>query len=401
MIGRGIVKLFCKKIGNVQMSSPIEINDRYRTQLPQIDMPPRLLLGPGPSNAHPRVLAALSLRQVGHLDPAFLQLMNETQELLRYGWQTDNRIAIPVSGTGSAAMEATLANSVESGDVVLIGVNGYFGNRLVDMATRYGADVRKLIKPWGEAFNLDEIRQALETHQPKIIALVHAETSTGVRQPLEGVGELCRKYDCLLLVDTVTSLGGVPLFLDEWGIDLAYSCSQKGLGCPPGIAPFTMSDRAVEKLHQRRSVVPNWYLDMSLLTKYWGDERTYHHTAPINMNYALREALRLVAEEGLGARWERHRINAELLWEGLEDLGLVCHVPKEFRLPTLTAVRIPDGVNGKAVTQKLLNEYNIEIGNGLGELAGKVWRIGLMGYNSRPENVLLLLVALKRVLAAG
>lgn len=398
MIGRGIVKLFCKKIGNVQMSSPIEINDRYRTQLPQIDMPPRLLLGPGPSNAHPRVLAALSLRQVGHLDPAFLQLMNEIQELLRYGWQTDNRIAIPVSGTGSAAMEATLANSVESGDVVLIGVNGYFGNRLVDMATRYGADVRKLIKPWGEAFNLDEIRQALETHQPKILALVHAETSTGVRQPLEGVGELCHKHNCLLLVDTVTSLGGVPLFLDEWGIDLAYSCSQKGLGCPPGISPFTMSDRAVEKLHQRRSVVPNWYLDMSLLTKYWGDERTYHHTAPINMNYALREALRLVAEEGLGARWERHRINAELLWEGLEDLGLVCHVPKEFRLPTLTAVRIPDGVNGKAVTQKLLNEYNIEIGNGLGELAGKVWRIGLMGYNSRPENVLLLLVALKRVL---
>ena len=383
------------------MSSPIEISDRHRTQLPQIDMPPRLLLGPGPSNAHPRVLAALSLRQVGHLDPAFLSLMNESQDLLRYAWQTDNQITIPVSGTGSAAMEATLANTVESGDVVLIGVKGYFGHRLVDMATRYGGDVRKLIKPWGESFNLDEIRQALETHRPKILALVHAETSTGVRQPLEGVGELCRQYDCLLLVDTVTSLGGVPLFLDERGIDLAYSSSQQGLGCPPGIGPFTMSDRAVEKLHQRRSIVANWYLDMSLLTKYWGDERTYHHTAPINMNYALREALRLVAEEGLGARWERHRINAELLWEGLEDLGLVCHVPKEHRLPTLTTVRIPDGVNGKAVTQKLLDRYNIEIGNGLGELAGKVWRVGLMGYNSRPENVLLLLEALKRVLAEG
>jgi alanine-glyoxylate transaminase/serine-glyoxylate transaminase/serine-pyruvate transaminase len=266
---------------------------------------------------------------------------------------------------------------------------------------RYGADVRKISKPWGEAFNLDEIRQALETHQPKILALVHAETSTGVRQALEGVSELCHQHNCLLLVDTVTSLGGVPLFLDEWGIDLAYSCSQKGLGCPPGISPFTMSDRAVEKLHNRQSPVANWYLDMSLLTKYWGDERVYHHTAPINMNYALREALRLVAEEGLGARWERHRLNAELLWAGLEDLGLVCHVPKEFRLPTLTTVRIPDGVNGKAVTQKLLNDYNIEIGNGLGELAGKVWRIGLMGYNSRPENVLTLLAALKRVLAAA
>lgn len=400
MSGLHIVKFSCRRLAKSQMSTAMEISDRYRTQLPQIDMPPRLLLGPGPSNAHPRVLAALSLRQVGHLDPAFLQLMNEIQDLLRYAWQTDNRLTLAISGTGSAAMEATLANTVEPGDVVLIGVKGYFGHRLVDMATRYGADVRQLMKPWGEALTLEEIRQGIETHQPKILALVHAETSTGVRQPLEGISDLCHQHGCLLLVDTVTSLGGVPLFIDEWGIDLAYSCSQKGLGCPPGISPFTMSPRAVEKLRQRKSVVPNWYLDMSLLTKYWGNERIYHHTAPINMNYALREALRLIAEEGLGARWERHRLNAELLWDGLKDLGLVCHVAKEFRLTTLTTVRIPDGVNGKAVTQKLLHDYNVEIGNGLGELAGKVWRIGLMGYNSRPENVLLLLEALKRVLAA-
>lgn len=376
----------------------LSINETHHLATPQLDVPPRLLLGPGPCNADPRVLAAMSLPPVGHLDPYFIRLMDEIQSLLRYTWQTDNPMTIPVSGTGSAAMEATLANVVEAEDGVLVGVNGYFGHRLVDMAGRYGAKVEKLTKPWGEVFSLAEIKQGLETHRPKILALVHAETSTGVCQPLEGVGELCRQYDCLLLVDTVTSLGGVPVFLDEWGIDLAYSCSQKGLGCPPGIGPFTMSPRAVEVLQNRATPVKNWYLDMSLLCRYWGSDRTYHHTAPINMNYAIREALRIVAEEGLAQRWQRHRQNAELLWEGLADLGLACHVPLDFRLPTLTTVRIPDGIDGKAVSAQLLKAYNIEIGNGLGELAGKVWRIGLMGYNSRPENVLLLLEALKMVL---
>ncbi len=380
------------------MALSYSINERHRLLSSQLDVPPRLLLGPGPSNAHPQILAALSLPPVGHLDPYFLQLMDEVQTLLRYTWQTENPLTIPVSGTGSSAMEATLANVVELGDVVLIGANGYFGHRLVDMAGRYGADVRKLVKPWGQVFSLEELRQALEINRPAVLALVHAETSTGARQPLEGVGKLCRDYDCLLLVDTVTSLGGVPLFLDEWGIDLAYSCSQKGLGCPPGLAPFTMGSRALEKLHNRRTQVANWYLDMSLLSRYWGNERTYHHTAPINMNYGLREALRLVAEEGLEARWQRHQANAELLWEGLADLGLSCHVDKEFRLPTLTTVCIPEGVDAKAVARRLLSEYNIEISGGLGELAGRVWRIGLMGFNSRPENVLLLLEALKRVL---
>jgi alanine-glyoxylate transaminase/serine-glyoxylate transaminase/serine-pyruvate transaminase len=325
--------------------------------------------------------------------------MDEVQRLLRYTWQTNNPLTLPVSGTGSAAMEATLANIVEPGDVVLVGVKGYFGHRLVDMASRYRADVRKLTKSWGEVFSLDELREGLETHRPAVLALVHAETSTGACQPLEGVGQLCREYNCLLLLDAVTSLGGLPLLLDEWGIDLAYSCSQKGLGCPPGLAPFTMGARAMEKLQQRRSPVANWYLDMSLLSRYWGESRTYHHTAPINMNYALREALRLVAQEGLVSRWERHQANAQLLWDGLAELGLTCHVTEEFRLPTLTTVRVPQGLDAKAVARQLLSEYNIEIGLGLGELAGKVWRIGLMGYNSRPDNVLLLLAALKRVLA--
>ncbi|MEC4806825.1 MAG: alanine--glyoxylate aminotransferase family protein [Jaaginema sp. PMC 1079.18] len=380
------------------MNPPIKIDETHRRSTAQLEVPPRLLLGPGPCNAHPRVLQALTMRQVGHLDPSFLELMDEIQTLLRYAWQTHNEVTFPVSGTGSAAMEATLANIVEPGDVVLVGVKGYFGHRLVDMAGRYGADVRKIVKPWGQVFHLEELRQALETHRPAVLALVHAETSTGAKQPLEGVGELCREYNCLLLVDTVTSLGGVPLYLDAWGVDLAYSCSQKGLGCPPGASPFTMSPRAVEKLQARKTPVANWYLDMNLLCKYWGRDRTYHHTAPINMNYAFREALRLVCEEGLEARWQRHQATAELLWEGLQDLGLECHVKREFRLPTLTTVRIPDGVDGKGVAQTLLHDYNIEIGNGLGELGGKVWRIGLMGFNSRPESVLLLLAALKKVL---
>ncbi len=375
------------------------ISDRYRRQTSQLDMPPRLLLGPGPANVNPRVLAAMSMSPVGHLDPSFLALMDEIRDLLRYAWQTENELTIAVSGTGSAAMEATLANVVEPEDVVLVGVKGYFGNRLVDMAGRYGAQVQKMTKPWGQVFSLEEIKTGLETHRPKVLALVHAETSTGVRQPLEGVAELCHQYDCLLLVDTVTSLGGVPLYIDDWGIDLAYSCSQKGLGCPPGASPFTMSQRALDKLHNRSTPVSNWYLDMSLLAKYWGKERVYHHTAPINMNYGLREALRIVAEEGLEQRWERHQKNAELLWSGLESLNLTCHVDKEFRLPTLTTVRIPEGVDGKAVAKRLLNEYNLEIAGGLGELGGKVWRIGLMGYNSRPENVLLLINALEKVLA--
>ena len=352
-----------------------------------ISVPKRLLFGPGPSNAHPDVLKALALPPVGHLDPFYVDLMSEVQELLRYAWQTDNRLTLPMSGTGSAAMEATIANSVEPGDKFLVAKKGYFGDRLVDMAGRYQAEVSTIEKAWGEAFSLDEIESALIHHRPKILAIVHAETSTGVCQPMEGIGDLCRKYDCLLLLDTVTSLGGVPLFLDLWGVDLAYSCSQKGLSCPPGLGPFTISPRAESKLNAREGKVPNWYLDVSLLNKYWGSDRVYHHTAPVNMNFAIREALRLLSEEGLENTWSRHRTNAERLWAGLESLGLELHVDKELRLPTLTTVRIPKGIDGKAFTLKLLKKHGIEIGGGLGDLAGKVWRIGLMGYNSTSDNV--------------
>jgi alanine-glyoxylate transaminase / serine-glyoxylate transaminase / serine-pyruvate transaminase len=374
------------------------INHSQRLQLTPLEMPARLLLGPGPSNAHPAVLDAMSKAPVGHLDPAFLALMDEIQSLLRYTWQTENSLTIAVSGTGTAAMEATIANSVEPGDVVLIGVAGYFGNRLVDMAGRYGADVRTITKPWGQVFSLAELRAAMEIHRPAILALVHAETSTGARQPLEGVGNLCQEFGCLLLLDTVTSLGGVPIFLDEWGVDLAYSCSQKGLGCSPGASPFTMSDRAIAKLQQRQTKVANWYLDMSLLGKYWDSNRVYHHTAPINLYYGLREALRLIAEEGVENCWQRHQQNVEYLWQKLEEIGLKLHVDREFRLPTLTTVCIPEGVDGKAIARQLLLEHNIEVGGGLGELAGKVWRVGLMGYNSNKDSVDRLIEALQKVL---
>ncbi len=375
-------------------------DESHRMLLTQLDMPTRLLLGPGPSNCHPRVLQALSMPVIGHLDPAFVQLMGEVQELLRYVWQTDNPFTIPVSGTGSAAMESTLANSVEPGDVVLIGVNGYFGERLCDMASRYGADVRRMEKPWGEVFSVEDIAEALDQHRPAILGLIHGETATGALQPMDGIGKLCREFDCLLLLDTVTSLGGVPVYLDRWHVDMAYSGSQKCLSCPPGIAPVTFGERALAKIHRRRTKVPNWYLDMTMLAKYWGSERTYHHTAPVNMNFALREALRLVAEEGLEHRWDRHLSHAQMLWEGLEDLGIGCHVEKAHRLPSLTTALVPEGVDPKAVCAYLLENYRIEIVGGLGQLAGKVWRIGLMGFNSRRETVTLLLAALKDTLKA-
>ena len=376
------------------------MNEAHRLRLDPIATPDRLLLGPGPSNADPRVLQAIARPPLSHLDPLYLELMNEVQEMLRYAWQTDNRFTIPVSGTGSAAMEATIANTVEPGETVVVGVIGYFGKRLVDMCGRYGAKVVEVSAPWGEALSLDTLTQAVEQHKPAVLALVHAETSTGVQQPLDGIGDLCRAHDCLLLLDTVTSLGGVPLKLDEAKVDLAYSCSQKGLSCPPGLGPFTMGPRAEEKLDRRSGKVPNWYLDMSGLRSYWGSQRTYHHTAPVNMNYGLREALRLLCEEGLENSWARHRRNSEQLWAGLERMGLELHVPLFHRLPTLTTVKIPDGVDGKAFATHLLNKHGVEIGNGLGDLAGRVWRVGLMGTNSKPENVERLLNLLELELPA-
>jgi alanine-glyoxylate transaminase/serine-glyoxylate transaminase/serine-pyruvate transaminase len=371
-----------------------------RPQLTDLNPSPRILLGPGPSMVHPRVYQAMAMTTIGHLDPEFLTIMNEVQGLLRYVFQTENKLTIPVSGTGSAGMEAALCNFIEPGDAVLIAVNGYFGERLCDMAGRYGAQVDRIDCAWGDVFEVSAIERALSQKPYKLFAIVHAETSTGARQPnIKEIADLVHQNGAILVLDTVTSLGGLPVEIDAWDVDVAYSGTQKCLSCPPGLSPLTVSERALEVLRNRKTQVANWYLDLSLVVKYWGKERTYHHTAPINMNYGLREALRLVAEEGLEARFARHRKHAEMLWQGLEAMGLQMHVPISHRLPSLTTVQIPPSVADEVkVRQALLNEFNIEIASGFGPLKGKVWRIGLMGFSSRRENVTLLLEALREIL---
>ncbi len=364
-----------------------------------LNTPQRILLGPGPSMVDPRVLRAMAHPLVGHLDPTFIEVMNQAQDMLRDLFQTENQLTVPISGTGSAGMEAMVCNLVEPGDPVLVCINGYFGMRIADMAERYGAEVHTIERTWGEVFTPQDIETALEKTPARLVFMVHAETSTGARQPMEGMAEVAHAHNALLCIDTVTSLGGLPVTIDAWGVDAAFSGTQKALSVPPGLAPLTFGPRAIEQLQNRESKVANWYLDLSLLSRYWGDERSYHHTAPISMNYALREGLRLVFEEGLEARFERHQHNARLLWDGLEAMGLELVIPGEYRLPTLTTVYIPDGVNGAEVRAKLLSEYNIEIAGGLGKFKGKAWRIGLMGYSSKPENVALLLSALSRVMA--
>jgi alanine-glyoxylate transaminase/serine-glyoxylate transaminase/serine-pyruvate transaminase len=363
-----------------------------------LNTPERLLLGPGPSMVHPRVLSVMSHPLVGHLDPTFVQLMNEVQDMLRQVFQTKNRLTIPIPGTGSAGMEAMLCNLIEPGDPFLICVNGYFGMRMVDMAGRYGAEVQRITRPWGEVFTPEEIDEALKANPAKLVGIVHAETSTGAQQPMEDLAEVVHRHGALLLMDCVTSLGGVPVKVDEWDVDAAYSGTQKALSCPPGLAPLTFGDRAVEKLHGRKAKVANWYLDLSLLEKYWGSERTYHHTAPISMNFALREALRIVLEEGLEPRFARHRENAQMLWDGLKELGMELHVKEPYRLPTLTTPLVPQGVDDAKLRGRLMDEFNIEISGGLGELKGKVLRIGLMGYSSSKQNVITLLGALREIL---
>ncbi len=367
-------------------------------QFPDLNTPERILLGPGPSMVSPRVLRAMAHPLLGHLDPQFVGLMKEVQVLLRYVFQTENEITLPISGTGSASMEATVANLLEPGDGILIGVNGYFGERLCDMAGRYGAEVYRLDKPWGEVFYPEEIEAALQKVAVKVVALVHAETSTGALTPMDGMAEVVHRHGALLLIDCVTSLGGIPVEIDGWDIDIAYSGTQKCISCPPGLGPLTVGPRARQAIHQRKTKVANWYLDLSMIEHYWGNKRTYHHTAPISMNFALREALRIVQEEGLEARFARHKANSAMLWQGLEDLGLTLIVPIEHRLPSLTTVAVPDGIDEAGIRQRLLQEYNIEIAGGLGAFKGKAWRIGLMGYSSRRENVLLLLSALEKML---
>jgi len=362
-------------------------------------LPTRILLGPGPSNVHPRVLGALATPPIGHLDPAFVEVMEETKHLLRATFRTANSLTLPISATGSAAMEACLVNLLEPGDTAIVGVNGVFGTRMVDIVGRCRATAVTVEAPWGRIVEPDAVATALrQAPQAKLVALVHAETSTGAWQPLEEIGRLVRAAGSLFVVDAVTSLGGCPLQVDEWLIDACYSGTQKCLSCPPGLAPLTFGARAVEVLHRRRTIVQSWYLDLTMIEKYWGNERVYHHTAPISMNYALLEALRLVDEEGLEARWARHQRHHLALKAGLAAMGLELAAQEGHQLWTLNAVRIPDGVDDAAVRKTLLEEFGLEIGGGLGPMKGKVWRIGLMGESSTEANVLLALSVLERVL---
>jgi alanine-glyoxylate transaminase/serine-glyoxylate transaminase/serine-pyruvate transaminase len=359
---------------------------------------PRILLGPGPSAIHPRVLNAMATPPIGHMDPQFFGIMDEIQDMLRYVYQTRNELTLTLSASGTSGMECALCNFLEPGDSVVIGVAGYFSDRLTEMAKRYGAEVRRLDTAWGDVFSPQAIEAELRRKPAKLVALVNAETSTGAFQPMDGIADIVHRQGGLLLIDCVTSLGGMPVKIDEWGVDIAYSGTQKCLGGPPGLSPVTISPRAREVLNSRRSPIPNFSLDLTLLAKYWGKERAYHHTAPINLYYGLREALRIVQEEGLEARYARHRANAELFWQGLEEMDLTMHVPAARRLTSLTTIVIPPGVDDMAVRKRLLDEYNIEIAGGLGALKGKIWRVGLMGYSSRREHVLLLLAALRKVL---
>lgn len=361
--------------------------------------PDRILLGPGPSTVHPRVLRAMSAPLLGHLDPAFLELMEETKRLLRFVFQTSNELTVPISGTGSAGMEACLVNLLEPGDTAIVGVNGVFGARMADIVERCGATCVKIEAPWGRIIEPETVRVALEQHpEAKLVALVHAETSTGAWQPLAEVGRMVREADRLFVVDAVTSLGGCPVRVDDWLVDACYSGTQKCLSCPPGLAPVTFGPRALAALERRKRKVQSWYLDLTMIAKYWGEERVYHHTAPISMNYALLEALRIIEEEGLEARWRRHERNHRALAAGLAALRLPLAAQEGHRLWTLNSVRIPDGVDDAGVRRALLAEFHLEIGGGLGPLKGKTWRIGLMGESSTAANVLLVLHALERVL---
>ena len=363
-----------------------------------MNVPQRVLLGPGPSEVPARVLAALAQPTVGHLDPVFLELMDDVRSRLRQVFQTANDVTLVVSGTGSAGMECALVNSIEPDDKVLVCVNGVFGTRMVDVAERCGATVERVDVPWGKAFTPEQILSAAERVRPSVVAVVNAETSTGVHTPVDALGRGLHDMGALLLVDCVTSLGGMPFKVDDWDIDIAYGGSQKCLSCPPGLAPITFSPRAVERLERRKVKVQSWYLDVSLVRQYWGQERFYHHTAPINMLYAFDEALAMVLEEGLDKRFSRHKSMHEALRAGLSELG-ICYVSEEGRhLPMLNAVGVPAGADDAAVRKALLDDYGIEIGAGLGEYKGKAWRIGLMGYGASRRNVALVLAALKEIL---
>ena len=364
----------------------------------QLAPPERILLGPGPSDVPARVLQALAAPTVGHLDPTYLAIMDEIRQLLQHVYSTKNKMTLAVSGTGSAGMEACICNLVEPGDEAIVCVNGVFGGRMRDVAQRYGATVHSIEVDWGQTIDPQQVKQALQDHPGvKLLGIVHAETSTGAHQPLDEIAPLVKDAGVLLVVDCVTSLGGLPVPVDQWQADAVYSGTQKCLSCPPGLAPVTFSEQAMEVLDKRKHKVGSWYLDVSMLRNYWGSERVYHHTAPINMTYALREALMMVVEEGLENRIARHALNHRALRAGLECLGLE-YIPTHS-LTTLNAVRIPAGIDDAEVRSRLLRDYGIEIGAGLGPFKGQAWRVGLMGQSSSQRNVMLLLAALEALLA--
>lgn len=359
----------------------------------------RILMGPGPSEVHPRVLRAMATPLIGHLDPEFLEIMDDIKAMTQETLQTQNQLTFVVSAPGSAGMETCLVNLLEPGDEAVICVHGVFGTRMVDIAERCGAKVIKVEAAWGSPIKVEDVKLALNSCNPKLLAIVHAETSTGVLQSLEEIGKLSKEAGALFVVDAVTSYCGAPLKVDEWGIDALYSGSQKCLSAPPGLSPVTFSQAAVDALDNRKTKVQSWFLDLSLVKNYWsGAKRAYHHTAPISAMYATREALRIVLEEGLENRFARHQRNYELLRDGLEGLGFEYLVEEPYRLPMLNAVKTPTGIDEGAVRKRLLEEYNIEVGGGLGPFAGKLWRIGLMGESSDVNHVNMLLAALKQLL---
>ncbi|SFV82728.1 Serine--pyruvate aminotransferase / L-alanine:glyoxylate aminotransferase [hydrothermal vent metagenome] len=359
-------------------------------------------MGPGPSDVHPRILSAMARPTIGHLDPAFVGMMDETKEALKYAFQTENDLTMPVSAPGSAGMETCFANLVEPGDKVIVCINGVFGIRMKENITRFGGEAIVVEDDWGTAVSTDKVGQALKDNPDAVIlAFVHAETSTGALSDAKTLCQLAHQHDCITIVDAVTSLGGVELRVDEWEIDAIYSGTQKCLSAMPGISPVSISERAIKKLTNRKIPVTSWFLDLNLVMGYWGEgaKRTYHHTAPVNTLYGLHESLVMLSDEGLENAWARHQSNHEILRDGLEAMGINFLVKKEDRLPQLNAVFIPEGADDAAVRSTLLNDYNLEIGAGLGAYAGKVWRIGLMGHTSRLENITLCLAALKETLS--
>jgi alanine-glyoxylate transaminase/serine-glyoxylate transaminase/serine-pyruvate transaminase len=375
------------------------------TDLGELNVPYRLLLGPGPSLVHPRVYRAMTAPVIGYLDPAFIQLMDDTQRPLRTLFRTENDMTMPISGTGTAGMEAAIYNITEPGDTVVVCMNGFFGTRMADMAKRCGADVITIEQEWGRIIEPDQVRDAINSagRNVKAVMIVHGETSTGILQPLEEISRITHEHGALLLADAVTSLGGCELLIDEWGIDVCYSGTQKCLSAPPGMSPLTMSAAAMETVAERAEPVRSWYVDLAILGRYWGGgstTRMYHHTPPMTMLYALREGLRIALEEGLEARIARHKRNAAALSAGCEAMGLSLHAQEGYRLPPLTTVRVPDGIDEMKLRQALLANHNIEVGGGIGALQGQILRIGLMGFGSTEQNVLLLLFALEKELGA-